>query len=182
MRTTLWRAGRDAVLETECRQALESLRWPTGLVCPRCDRRRIHKFHSLNRRRKRRTLYQCRDCGFQYSSTAGSIMHNSHLPLVKWFIAIYLINRGGTSIKASLLSTQLELPYKTAWSLLRRIREFQAYEAQLFDDGSIAAGETGSGIRALGAFRLPVIAERFGRMVPSWLKEVLDRESDSLQR
>jgi hypothetical protein len=39
-------------------------------------------------------LFQCgekRPCGKRFTVTVGIIFHRSHLPLTKWFLAIYLI-------------------------------------------------------------------------------------------
>ena len=67
-----------------CRKQLEQLRWPDGIVCPRCESKSIRNSYTRNQ-------FDCADCGYQFSVTSGTIFHDSHLPLTKWFIAIYLI-------------------------------------------------------------------------------------------
>ena len=79
--------------EEQCIRHLEQVRWPDGLVCIRedCGSRRIMTFETKGKTGKARHLYECVDCRYQYSITTGTIFHNSHLPLNKWFLAIHLI-------------------------------------------------------------------------------------------
>ena len=80
--------------EDRCRDALEAIRWPGGVACIRCGDARVDAIAS-------RAQWQCRSCDYQFSVTAGTIMHRSHLPLRKWFIAIYPMceSRKGMSAK-----------------------------------------------------------------------------------
>ncbi len=50
-------------------------------------------------------------------------MHDSHLPLRKWFLAIYLMCESRKGIAANQLKRTLGISYKTAWYLCHRIRE-----------------------------------------------------------
>jgi hypothetical protein len=53
----------------------------------------------------------------------GTIMHNSKLPLLTWFWAIYLVVHDKRGKSALALSDVLEINYRTALRLLRKIRE-----------------------------------------------------------
>src|SRR5262245_49356656 len=77
--------------EEACIARLAQLRWPNGFCCIRCSGVRVRQAKTLGKTGKVRHLYLCRDCRYQYSVTTGTIFHNSHLPLTKWFLAIYLI-------------------------------------------------------------------------------------------
>ncbi len=66
--------------ETKCRERLESLKWPGGVKCPRCGSEKISRI-------KKRDQFDCDECRYQFSVTAGTIFHDSHLPLWKWFLA-----------------------------------------------------------------------------------------------
>ena len=57
------------------------------------------------------------------SVTSGTIMHDTHLPLRKWFVAIYLMCDSRKGVSANQLKRQLNVAYKTAWYLCHRIRE-----------------------------------------------------------
>jgi transposase-like protein len=54
--------------------------------------------------------------------TAGTIFHDSHLPLPKWLAAVYLMSESRKGISANQLKRTLEVSYKTAWYLCHRIR------------------------------------------------------------
>ena len=72
---------------------------------------------------QRRSQWECRGCGYQFSVTSGTIMHDTHLPLRKWFVAIYLMCDSRKGVSANQLKRQLKVAYKTAWYLCHRIRE-----------------------------------------------------------
>ena len=49
-------------------------------------------------------------------------MHRTHLPLTKWFWAIYLMANDKRGISAVQLSAILEICYESAWTLLTKLR------------------------------------------------------------
>lgn len=102
--------------DDKCRAALEQLRWPDGVSCIRCASDKIS-------RAQKRNQFECDSCGYHFSVTAGTIFHDSHLPLRKWFIATYLICESKKGISALQLKRTLGVAYKTAWYLCHRIRE-----------------------------------------------------------
>jgi hypothetical protein len=57
------------------------------------------------------------------SYTAGTIFHDSHLPLSKWFMAIALMIDAKKGMSALQLQRHLGVNYPTAWYLAHRIRE-----------------------------------------------------------
>ena len=102
--------------DDKCRLTLEKLRWPTGVRCIRCQSDKVF-------RADKRRQFECAPCGYHFSVTAGTIFHDSHLPLRKWFIAIYLICESKKGVSALQLKRTLGVAYKTAWYLCHRIRE-----------------------------------------------------------
>ena len=100
----------------KCREALEDARWPDGVACPRCGDMSVNELHGHKR-------WECRSCGYQFSATSGTIMHDSHLSLRKWFLAIYLMCESRKGVSANQLHRTLGVSYKTAWYLCHRIRE-----------------------------------------------------------
>ncbi len=102
-----------------CRDLLENLRWPNGVVCPRCGSLGISTI-------KKRRVYDCNDCRYQFTVTAGTIMHDSHLPLRKWFVAVYLMCESKKGVSALQLHRTLGVARRTAWYLSHRIREAMA--------------------------------------------------------
>ena len=106
--------------DTACRELLETLRWPDGVRCPRCAGDRIGAV-------KDRPTHHCNGCSYEFSVTAGTIMHDSHLSLRKWFVAIYLMCESKKGISALQLQRTLGIgSYRTAWYLNHRIREAMA--------------------------------------------------------
>jgi len=69
-----------------------------------------------------RDQYDCNICRYQFSVTSGTIFHDSHLPLWKWFLAIYLMIESKKGISACQIQRTIKTTYKTAWFLCHRIR------------------------------------------------------------
>lgn len=101
--------------EERCRAYLEGIRWPDGVRCPRCESAKISRI-------AKRGQFDCDSCRYQFSVTAGTIFHDSHLPLWKWFLAVYVIGESKKGISANQLKRMLGVSYKTAWYLCHRIR------------------------------------------------------------
>ncbi len=102
--------------EDNCRKALEDLKWPEGIKCPRCGSDKVSHI-------KNRDQYYCDACHYNFSVTAGTIFHDSHLPLWKWFLAVYLMMESKKGMSANQLKRTLKVSYKTAWYLCHRIRK-----------------------------------------------------------
>ena len=102
--------------DTKCRDTLEAIRWPTGVACLRCGDTDVTEIASRNQ-------FRCTSCKYRFSVTAGTIMHRSHLPLRKWFVAICLMCQSKKGVSANQLKRMLGVQYKTAWHLCHRIRE-----------------------------------------------------------
>ena len=111
--------------EEKCIAYLETVRWPAGVCCPSCGSKKISRFLTKGKTGKLRHLFQCLDktCRYQFSTTTGTIFHDSHLPLKKWFAAIALVSQSEEGISANQLRRSLGIQYKTAAHLARRIQE-----------------------------------------------------------
>lgn len=72
---------------------------------------------------KTRKQYQCSRCRFQIAPTAGTLFHKSSTPLTLWFHALWIFSNAKSGISAKELERQLEVTYKTAWRMLKLIRE-----------------------------------------------------------
>jgi len=102
--------------EEACRKHLESIRWPNGITCPKCGHKGIARIHTRN-------TFECNKCQHTFSITSGTIFHDTHLPLQKWFLAIHRISESKKGVSANQLKRELGISYKTAWYLCHRIRE-----------------------------------------------------------
>jgi transposase-like protein len=103
--------------EESCIKHLESLRWPTGIVCPCCGSSR--KIHHI----KRCYVYKCADCNKTFSVRKGTIFEESRLPLRKWFSAAWLITSNRKGISSCQLAREIGVTQKTAWFMLGRLRD-----------------------------------------------------------
>jgi transposase-like protein len=81
--------------------------------------------------------WRCVACRYQVSLTAGTVLHNTKMPLTVWFWAAYLMTTDKRGISALLLQRQLGLRrYETAWMLLHKLRRAMVNAARepLHDD------------------------------------------------
>ncbi len=102
-----------------CIDFLCDLRWKTDKKCPYCFGEKISK-HTEKGRRSR---LQCSGCKKSFSPTVNTMMHNSKIPLFKWFLGISLLAEAKKSISSRQLARHLDLPVKTAYALAQRIRK-----------------------------------------------------------
>lgn len=131
-----WEFQKRFSTEESCRDYLFQLRWPKGFVCPKCGGIGYYPL-------KGRKEYVCRQCHKQTSVTAGTVMHRSHLPLVKWFWAMYLMVTDKRGVSAKQLAAELDISYHSAWYLLRRLRSAMGErDEQYLLSGIVAMDET----------------------------------------
>jgi len=112
--------------DDDCLDYIEKMRWPNGeLGCVHCGEvGRVSRITRESKGKNKRTrLFQCLACGKQFSATSGTIFNDSHLPLVKWFLAIAMICEAKKGMSAKQLERHLGVNYRTAWHLAHRIRE-----------------------------------------------------------
>ena len=106
--------------EEICERRLIEVRFPTGMPCLKCGKKEFYP------RLKDRRAYQCKACKFFNRPTAGTIFHRTHVPLLAWFVAIFLVAFDKRGLSALLLSEELGLKYETAWAMLHRMRRAMA--------------------------------------------------------
>jgi len=125
--------------DDRCRELLERLRWPNGPECLRC-------FGSVVRLANNANIFYCKDCDYQFTVTANTVFHDSHLPLIKWFTATYLLCEAKKGMSAMQLKRMLwdknKGSYKTAWYLCHRIRHAMAATEKPMLDGKVEMDET----------------------------------------
>lgn len=162
--------------EDKSRSLLESLRWPGGPVCPHCKNageKTISKLQPKagSKRSARKGVYCCGACRQQFTVTVGTIFEDSHMPLSKWLMAVFIICSSKKSVSAMQLHRMLGITYKTAWFMAHRIRFAMTpnHWAEPKIGGTIEVDETfigGKGDRTTQAARqTPVVAlvERGGK-------------------
>lgn len=102
--------------EEQCQNALFEWRWPNGFECPNCG----HKHHCIL---SKRHLYQCNHCRRQTSLISNTIFESTKLPLMIWFLAMYLLTQNKTGISALNLHRQLGISYNAAWRMKQKLMQ-----------------------------------------------------------
>ncbi|MFD2114508.1 transposase [Paenibacillus yanchengensis] len=104
--------------EEACYIFLCKKKWPNGFRCPRC-----HNVAASKITTRKMPIYQCYHCQHQTTLTAGTIMEQTRLPLQKWLAAFFFLSLDQVGVNAFQLHLLLQVTYKTAWALHRKIRQ-----------------------------------------------------------
>ncbi len=123
--TSFWEWQQLYSDEKSCLQALIKLRWPDGFKCRHCD-------HEKGWLLQDRHVYECAGCHRHTSITAGTVFHNTKLPLVKWFWCIYWMSVDKGSISALRLTKLIGVSWITAQRMLRKLRVAMGDQNRLY--------------------------------------------------
>jgi len=94
----------------------EDVRWPDGVICPRCNSDRTKPIRDRHR-------HHCNGCGRQFSVRTGSLLENSRIPVRKWLYTIYIFQIARKDISSVQLGKELGISQHSAWFMLHRLRE-----------------------------------------------------------
>ncbi len=101
--------------EEKCIKYIEKIRWPKGFVCPKCNYNQCWY--------KKRGIYQCSNCFYESSITAGTIFQDTKKPLRLWFQAMWHISIQKYGTNALGMQRVLGFgSYHTAWQWLHKLR------------------------------------------------------------
>ena len=136
--------------EDACLDYLEKMRWPAGLCCLKCGSQKVRALEiKKGKRGKTRRIYQCLEklCLHQFTATTGTIFHDTHLPLRKWFMAIALIcdakkGMSALQLQRHLTDSKKKMSYRTAWYLCHRIRKAMEESPESLLTGVVEIDET----------------------------------------
>ncbi|MDP6516765.1 MAG: IS1595 family transposase [Alphaproteobacteria bacterium] len=101
-----------------CLDYLMKLRHGETLECPKCEKH--GKFHRI----RRHPAYECAWCGYEIYPMVGTMFHRSHVPLQKWFYAMYLFTTTRHGVPAKEIQRQIGVSYPTAFRMAHKIREY----------------------------------------------------------
>ena len=104
-----------------CEDTLINLKWKNGFVCPICGHTHYYKIGG-----RKLHLYQCKDCGHQTTVIKDTILENTKLSLIQWFIAFYFVAQNKNGISEISLSKTIGISLKSAWLMLHKIRKAMA--------------------------------------------------------
>lgn len=100
--------------EQSCIDYLERRRWNGQVISPFDKTSKVYKCKNGN--------YRCKNTGKYFNVKTNLIFHKTSLPLIKWFMAIWLILNHKKGISSIQLSKDIGVTQKTAWFMLHRIR------------------------------------------------------------
>lgn len=122
-----WPTREDAIAH------LESVRWGDRPLCPYCGAEQVS--HNRDATREATAArWKCQRCFKSFSVTVGTIFHNTHVDLQRWFLLIALMLGAKKGLSAMQAARDLDMRRPTVWSMMHRIR------GALADDGKLLAG------------------------------------------
>ena len=101
--------------EQVCIDAVASMRWPDGPVCPECETANPYYLKTQKR-------WKCRECRIQFSVKRGTIFEDSPISLKKWLPALWLLCNCKNGVSSYEIARDLGVTQKTAWFMLQRLR------------------------------------------------------------
>ncbi|MEA5470432.1 IS1595 family transposase [Spirulina sp. 06S082] len=105
---------------------LEQIRWGGIPQCPYCESIKA----SLLKKEQR---YHCNECFTSYSVTVGTLFHQTHVDLKKWFLAIALVVGRPEGISVRKLAKAIEVNKNTAALMIKRIHQAAIDEPELLE-------------------------------------------------
>lgn len=169
-----------------CQDWLAKVRWPDGVICPRCGNDRVG-YLAKERRWK---CYTKHEAGVpqKFSVKVGTIFEDSPIGLDKWFVAIWLLGNCKNGVSSYEIARDLKVTQKTGWFMLQRIR--LAMQQGTFDrpmgdgGGEVEADETFIGGKARNMHkskRAKKIPHRGASVGKEIVFGLLDRESGKVR-
>jgi hypothetical protein len=105
--------------DAACAKYLETMRWPDGFTCPKCN----HAVEPYRFPTRSSVVLRCRKCKANTSLTASTVMQSTHTPLSIWFWGAYLVTTQTPGQSALQFQRQLGLSrYETAFQILHKLR------------------------------------------------------------
>jgi len=106
----LIKLAQEYAAEDKAPKLFESWRWPGGKpICPHCQHDEAYKIESKQQTKNqaRLGLYCCAACRKTFTATVGTVLEDSHIPISKWLIAIFILCSSKKSVSANQLHRML---------------------------------------------------------------------------
>lgn len=101
--------------EQTCIEYLEEYRWHGKVVSPFDPTSKVYKCKGNN--------YKCRNTGKYFNVKTDTLFHKSPIPLIKWFMAIWVLTTHRKGISSVQLGKEIGVTQKTAWRMGMLIRD-----------------------------------------------------------
>lgn len=100
--------------EGDCIAHLEKLMWNGTPVSPFDNTSKVYKCAGGK--------YKCKNTGKYFNVKVGTIFEDTKIPMIKWFMALYLFSSHKKGISSHQLAKDIDVTQKTAWFMLHRLR------------------------------------------------------------
>lgn len=107
--------------EAACIAHLEAILWPNGPVSPFEPTAKVYTCAGGR--------YKCKATGKYFNVKVGTVFEDTKIPLVKWFMALYIFSSHKKGISSYQLARDIGVTQKSAWFLLHRLRYAFAHVA-----------------------------------------------------
>src|SRR5690348_2555620 len=82
--------------EEKAMELFERWRWPEGPVCPFCGSHEAYRLQSKPETTKKKSrlrpgVLKCKECRKKYTAKVGTVFEDSHIPIGKWMLALFLL-------------------------------------------------------------------------------------------
>ena len=120
--------------EQTCIHFLEDVIWHGKPVSPFDATSKVYKCKD--------NQYKCKNTGKIFNVRYGTMFHRSSVPLLKWYMAIWIFMTHSKGISSVQLSKDIGVTQKTAWNMLHRIRDCFRNEGNSKLEGTVQIDET----------------------------------------
>jgi transposase-like protein len=150
-KTTIASLSREIVTEADAYAYLEKLRWPEGVICPKCHGADVYLIvpkNGISRKATNGTMTErrvrnCRSCRRQFSAISGTMMHGTKVAVRTWVLIILDMIAAKNGISARQVERKYGVCPRTAWFVCHRIRECMKSDGLIASmRGTIVADET----------------------------------------
>ena len=103
--------------ENACIAHFKAQRDAIGVVCPKCGGKEHYWL-------KNKLRYECKQCRYRQSLRSGTVLENTKLPFMYWYIAMHLLTSTKKSFSAAELQRQLgHKRYQPIWELCKKLHD-----------------------------------------------------------
>lgn len=99
--------------EKTCIDYLAEMRWNGQVVSPFDETSKVY----ITKRG-----YMCKNTGKYFNAKVGTIFEDTKIPLIKWYMALFLFSSHKKGISSHQLAKDISVTQKSAWFMLHRLR------------------------------------------------------------
>jgi transposase-like protein len=105
--------------DAKCFEAVRSMRWPDGVICPECNSAEVIK-DGRDDTQPERQRYRCHGCRKRFDDLSGTILAGHHQPLRVWVLCLYFM---GLNLSNEQIAQELGIDPDDAQVMASQLRE-----------------------------------------------------------